>query len=298
MLRSAYAMLAVVLMGCPGAPSESDGGSSAGTGPCGLASNPEPNDTRDTATPVALRSDVTYCLEKDDVDFFAFSTPEDVTGGTVQLEFTQVGTTLRLDVEVTAASDNGVVTSAYRTTEGASLTMWFSVQPGTAYKARVRNFAGSVSAATKYNLNVLYTPVADTFEPNDTRDTAKPLTLGTTANAYFSGGFSVSDAPNAAFDDWYSVSVAAGRPIRVLVANVATDWRPQVEIFAPDNSSFESKYVTTEGQSLDVKSADMVAAAGTYKIRVYAFAGYPKAEGDGALADHLTRPYAITVTQP
>jgi len=304
MHRIVCVLSGVLILACPGpGPIGGDAGlitdGGAATAPCGLATNPEPNDTRDTASTLTLNTDATFCLGVGDVDFVAFTTPaSDMGGGTVQLQFTQVGTPVALDVEVTAASDNGPVTSAYNTAGGASLTIWFSAKPNTTFKAKIHNFAGSASEAAKYNLNVVYTAVADAFEPNDTRDAAKPLTLGTAANAYFVGGYSAGTEPRTAYDDWYSVSVVARRAIRVQLSNIATDWSPYVEVFAADNSAFDSKYVTTDGQSIDLTSSDLVTAAGTYTIRVYSFAGYPAADGKGALADHLTRPYSITVSQP
>jgi hypothetical protein len=296
-MRPVLCLLCFVSLACGPGPSTVDAGQTLG--PCGLSSNPEPNDTRDTASTVPLNTDATFCLGVGDVDFVSFTTPAgDLGGGTVQLQFSQVATTLSIDVEVTSASDNGPVTADYNTTDGANLTVWFSAKPGTTFRANIKNFAGDVSAASRYNLNVVYTAVSDTFEPNDTRDTAKPLTLGAAANAFFVGGYSTGTPPGAAYDDWYSVPLVAGRAVRVQLSNVATTWRPYVEVYAPDNSEFDSKYVTTDGQSIDQTSADLVTVAGMYKVRVYSFAGYPPADGKGALADHLTRPYSITVSQP
>ena len=296
-MRLSLLSLGLLSLACGPGPSTADAGQPAG--PCGLSPNPEPNDTRETASAVALNTDATFCLGVGDVDFVSFTTPTgDLAGGTVQLQFTQVASTLSLDVGVTAASDNGPVTSAYNTTDGANLTVWFSAKPNTTFRASIKNFAGNVSAASRYNLNVVYTAVADTFEPNDTRDTAKPLTLGAAANAFFVGGYSTGNPPGAAYDDWYSVPLVAGRAVRVQLSSVATTWSPYVEVYAPDNSEFDSKYVTTDGQSIDQTSPDLVTVAGMYKVRVYSFAGYPTADGKGALADHLTRSYSITVSQP
>jgi hypothetical protein len=303
-MRPILCVLFFVSLACGPGPSTTDAGQTlADAGqtlaPCGLSSNPEPNDTRDTASTVPLNADSTFCLGVGDVDFVSFTTPAgDLGGGAVQLQFTQVATTLKIDVDVTAASDNGPVTSDYTTTNGANLTVWFIAKPNTTFRASIKNFAGDVSSASRYNLNIVYTAVSDTFEPNDTRDAAKPLTLGAAANAFFAGGYSAGSSPGTAYDDWYSVSLVAGRAVRVQLANVATTWKPYVEVYAPDNSEFDSKYVTTEGQSIDQTSPDLVTAAGLYKVRVYSFAGYPSADGKGPLADHLTRPYSITVSQP
>ncbi len=72
-----------------------------------------PNDTRETASALALSTEATFCLGVGDVDFVRFPTPTGGSGGgTVQWQFTQVATAPSLAVDATAASVNGLLTSA------------------------------------------------------------------------------------------------------------------------------------------------------------------------------------------
>jgi hypothetical protein len=145
-----------------------------------------------------------------------------------------------------------------------------------------------------------YTPLADPYEPNDTRDTAKPIPLGTPITAFESTGYVGAPYDGAAFADWYSVPLAAGT-VTIKMSNVPTDIRGDIYLFDPDGTQVNEAYTIDEGANVMLMSA-AADVAGTYKIQIVPFGGGPPAAGMTLAAapppDHFTRPYTLTVTQP
>src|SRR5262245_57634071 len=85
---------------------DGNGGSGGGMSVpgCGLTAEPEPNDTRDRATPLSSGSAVTACMVTgEDVDYYQLSTPDDAAGGYVQVALTDVGNG-RVDSHLYAAA--------------------------------------------------------------------------------------------------------------------------------------------------------------------------------------------------
>jgi hypothetical protein len=74
----------------------------------------------------------------------------------------------------------------------------------------VGTFAGW-NRPPKYTMKITYMKVDDTFEPNDTRDTAKPITLGTPVTPSFTDGFiSATSIDDEDVRDWYTWSAPSG----------------------------------------------------------------------------------------
>jgi hypothetical protein len=262
--------------------------------PTGACAFGEPNETRETAKAVNLGDTITACISTGtEIDFLSFTTPADVTGGFVLLDFNNVGAG-NLLVKVQTASDNAEIATKYVTTPGQSVKLWFAAAPGTAYRVAVADFAG-FTAEYKYDLKLTYTKVNDTFEPNDKREDAKPLTLGTPVDAYIFAGFKSATIPQSDYDDWYSVTLAAGA-VTMKVENVPADVTPEVELYDPSNATVDGRtYSITPGAS--VTKSSTAATGGTYKVRVNYFSPEPATSGSDVL-EHLTKPYKLTITQP
>ncbi len=260
----------------------------------------EPNNTRETATPVALnRIYAGNCVDGpgDPMDFYEFTAPAaDVAGGYVQVQVRNVGGQ-SAEYEAWAASDNEKVQDHYSTTDGANLDGWFTVAPGGKYRVAVHMFAGTSPEFT-YDVQFKYTALNDAFEPNNSRATAKPLTLGTAIMASAAvpalGGLAPTDAEK---DDWYSVTLAAGTTT-VLVSNVPSDTTCDVTAFDPSGAMVDEKYSTTDGANCKLDLVDLT-MAGTYTFNMQRFAGAPPREGDGATVPaFVSGQYTLLVTQP
>src|SRR5262249_7483053 len=143
----------------------------------------------------------------------------------------------------------------------------------------------------KYTLKASYTKVNDTYEPNDTRDKAKPLTLGTPLTAYFFSGFRGKDIKAEEYQDWYAVNLAAGM-VSLKVESVPMDVRPQIKLYDPAGgmvSIADSYNVTPGGSIITTATVDM---AGMHRVVVDVFSVEPEASKQGmTVPESFTHPY-------
>ena len=274
------------------------GAGGSALGPCGLP-DVEPNDTRDLATPYILNSTVVACIgASTDVDVYSFTAPAtDLAGGYVLLSLTDVGAAGTVDVTLFSAVDNSSIDEIYKADLGASLFAYLAVAPGVTYRIQVTPFAGA-GALYRYTMKAAYVPIADAYEPNDTKDTAKPIAVGTPIMASLSTGYVLDPYKGEAFADWYSAPLAVG-PVTIKLANVATDILGDIQLFDPNGEKVDEMYTTTNGANVMLTTEVMT--AGTYKLVVQPFSGGPPPAGEVVAMvppDHFTRPYTLTVTQP
>lgn len=307
--RLLFGVAFAVLSGCNcGGMGPSDGGTGGGmgtTGPCGVVTEVEPNETRETAAAYAFGSTIEGCLnvksEPADEDWYKFTAPADMTGGYVQVKLTQVGQGT-IWGNLYAAADNGEIFNAYSANAGASLSLFFAAKAGQEYRLAVKNIFTTANPY-RYTMQITYTKVTDTFEPNDTRDTAKPITLGTAVNGTLFAGYAGGSAPDDDdYADWYSVTLAANKAVQLKLENVPTSVNGFVQLVDSAGTNLGSKYSSNEGASvtLDVPMGD-IPTAGTYYVLVKKIfqtgAGAAAGKGD-TVPTHFTSPYKLTVTQP
>ena len=276
------------------------GGAAGGTvlGPCGVP-EAEPNDTRDLATPYVLGSTVIACIGTPaDKDLYSFTAPvTDAAGGYVMLSFTDVGATGDMDLTLFSAADNSSIDEEYKTDPGASLFAYLAVAPGVTYRIQVAQFSSS-DVPVRYTMKAAYVPIADAYEPNDTKDTAKPIAVATPIMASLSAGYVSDPYKGEAFADWYSVPLAVG-PATITFANAPTDIAGDIQLLDPNGEQVDEKYTLTNGANVTL-TAD-VKTAGIYKFAVQPFSGAPRPADStvaGVSPDHFTRLYTLTVTQP
>jgi hypothetical protein len=285
--------------GATGGAGGATGGAGGGVvGPCGVLEM-EPNDTQDQATPYSLGASVVACIgTAGDQDFYRFTVPNDAAGGYVVVDFTDVDPVGYLAAAVRTVSDNGEVLSVYVGNGGQSLSLFFAVAPGQQYRLNVNDFA-AFSKAYKYTLKATYTKVDDAFEPNDTRDQAKPIQIGAANSGFLFAGHTVATIPYVAYEDWYKFTLAAGN-VTAKLENVPLDITGQLELFDASGKSVASAYEITEGASVTLTLNG--AAAGAYTLRVNPFGAGIVSSGKGTavpavVPDHFKRPYILTVTQ-
>jgi hypothetical protein len=315
-LRTGMAVLFLVAAGCSSSSSSSgststggsgsSGGSGSGGTSGGVACGYAPgeltpgNNTRETATPYTLGSPVKGCLTSSTQnDFFQFTSPADNTGGGVAIALGPVGDGA-IQFQVFDGADNSLIYSLYTGTAGASLNGSFAAAPGHVYRIQVSSFS-SGSAPYRYRLTATYTQVNDTFEPNDTFETAKPITVGTPIQAYLFAGFNGAgnSIPAVAYDDWYSVTLAAGN-FTATISNVPTDVDAQVDLVDASKAVLASVYGSNAGQGFVVPAATgtpVTVTAGTYRVRVTTFSMGPGHADGTTPPDSFTHPYTLVVNQ-
>jgi hypothetical protein len=270
---------------------------STGNGPCGVPET-EPNDTRDTATAITAPAMFTSCIgTREDVDFYELAAPNDSGGGYYQISFTQIAD-WSVDVIAFNVSDNGELGHIYANNNGQDLHAYLAAAPGKKYRFSVGGFAGVNNPPARYTMKVSYTKVADAQEPNNTRETAKPITLGAPVMGYMFEG--TSDVPMKAEEtvDWYTVTAAAGN-LTATIEMVPANYTCYVQII---DSAGKSDYALGPNDGANCTMTLKEAAAGAYRIQVRPFFVRPGDFFDRAmtsiqLPDNYIHPYKLTVTQ-
>ncbi|MBX3250317.1 MAG: PPC domain-containing protein [Myxococcales bacterium] len=240
----------------------------AGCGPvdavCGLGSSctndpHEPNDTLATATPYMSGASGQIC--RGDLDHWALNVSAGSRVDVVLSGFRHA----EGDLDLRLLDGSGaIVASSASTRDREEVSHCFAAAQRVV--ARVEGFR---DAENRYDLSMQATPDAggcctnDRFEPNDTRATARALTLSG-GSASFEGVICPRD------DDWFSFPVSG--PSRVEVTLLIEDYLTQdldLELRDPAGTLIGSSRGIGEEESIDVR----VNASGTYTIRVFGLLG-------------------------
>ncbi|MFO0675814.1 MAG: hypothetical protein U0169_04730 [Polyangiaceae bacterium] len=268
-----------------------DGGTATG---CDFG---EPNNSRETAKVVELGTEyAAVCIggTADPADFFEFTAPADNAGGYVQIQLRNV--TGWTSIEAYAVSDNGKFLAHQGSDVGANVDGVFTVSPGAKYRVNVLPYQ-EADKVTKYDMKLVYTKVVDTYEPNNTRETAKAITKGTPIMAS-PAIVAVGEVPTPAEgDDWYSLDLAAGATT-VALTNVPSDFWGGVELTNAAGVVVMQKPASDKGASVTMEVPATDVPAGAYRVRVYPYqeGGYRSAVGS-TVSTRLSGQYTLTVTQ-
>ncbi|HET9930593.1 MAG TPA: hypothetical protein VFQ35_07895 [Polyangiaceae bacterium] len=254
-----------------------------------------PNNDRTSATPFRLGTSYTACLQgPDDVDVYSFEIPQDSRGGYVTVSINEVGPDGDISVSAYTAADNGRFYKTGSNTEGAAVYAYFTAKPGAKFYLPVTHYLDNPKS-NPYTLTVLYHQVPDVYEPNDLRNQAKQIAVGTPVEAYLFAGREYSTAiPDEDWLDWYKVDLVPGT-LNVLLSPGANDIDGNIVLYDPDGVQIATKGSNTEGSA--VKLTEEITTAGTYYLKISPYEA-PQAEGDTATVRQYFRlPYTLTVTQ-
>ena len=270
---------------------------SGAIGPCGVPEI-EPNDKREQAVPLTAPTMFTSCIgTPEDIDFYELTTPNDGSGGYYTISFTEIaGWTI--DLTVYTAFDTGELGNTYATSDGQDLHAYLAAMAGQKYRLQVKGFINVGKAPAKYTMKVTYTKVDDAQEPNNTRDTAKMINLGTPVTAYLFEGVKALPVKATDLADWYKVTAAAGN-VTVNVESVPSNLSAEITIVDPTGKT-QSGYSPNDGAN--ATATFMNGPAGTYLISVQIgfvrtdyFFGRATTPTD--VPDSYTHAYKMTVTQ-
>jgi hypothetical protein len=177
---------------------------------------------------------------------------------------------------------------------GTPMAFVVAISPGVAYRLAIADEAAGAGPYT-YNLDATFTPVPDAFEPNDRPEEAAPIVVGTPVEAYLFAGAS---ADLAAYDDNYRVPLAAGQAVTVHLDDVPADIAPRIFLYDPSGAELGRVVNGHKGAPFTL-TLPTVPANGDYTARVTLWTEEPATmSAAGAVPDHFTRPYHLTVTQP
>ncbi len=277
------------------APSSADAGDSgsldAGADPA--CAEDEPNDTRETATTLALNAALRKrCLgAATDLDFYEVAVPKTAYTGYLHVHLRNVGGTAgdtTIGLTVYSATDNGRITSQRADRAGADLDVYWSTAAGETYRMQVDGVASAYPA--RYDIEAEFVERSDTFEPNDDRSAAKTIVLGQKVEGAMLYGHRSQSLDSADGDDWFAVQLTAG--------SVSVDI-PGVEGVALTASLFDplGAYVAAASSTgNDIALRTSALAAGRYFIKLNTFdrSGY----GTGKkVPSFFSASYTMTVTQ-
>ncbi len=302
-----FALLSLATLACSsGNPAPSDAGSctppgsdagDASTSDAGVeppCTENEPNDTRETATKLALDTNVPKrCLSAvTDLDFYEVAVPKTAYTGYLHVHLRNVGgaagdTTIGLTVY--SATDNGRITSERADRAGADLDVYWSTAADQTYRMQVDGVASAYPA--RYDIEAELVERVDTFEPNDDRSAAKSITLGQKVEGAMLYGHRSQSLNSPDGDDWFAIQLAAG--------SVSIDI-PGVEgvsltasLFDPQGTYLAS--ASSTGNDIALRPAAL-ATPGRYFIKLSTNdrSGY----GEGKkVPPFFSASYAMTVTQ-
>jgi hypothetical protein len=254
----------------------------------------EPNETREQSKVIEPNVELKeLCLKAADNDFFEFTAPNDPAGGYVIIEALNVGDGW-IESEVFAVENNGSIISTHAPDRTASLKQYVNVAPGKKYRIRMGTYVGASETEYKYDLKVRYTKIDDTYEPNDTREAAKPITKGTPVSGYATAGYVTSEIADGAFDDWYSLDLAAGSAT-VKLDDVASNFWARVRILDASGNEVVSQQGSDRGANITKEATELV--AGKHYVVVGVYVGAPDSAKEGDIPQSISRPYKLTVTQ-
>lgn len=271
------------------------GNVSVGSDPC---TSPDPgNEDQSHATPyTVLGADFHACTQSaTDIDFYEFTTPASpAAGGVITVNLIDVGPNGDIDSTAFAASDNSEIQGNGNASNGGSAYYWFAAAAATKYRVSVQRFYEAMMA-NPYTFKVTYTPVNDTYEPNDLRTQAAPLTVGTPAQSFmYSGLVSSTGFASNAWEDWYKVTLAAGM-VKITLAILASDIDANMVLYDALGTEITSMGTAANGSSVVLNRTGIT--AGDYYLKVEPFY-VPTAKGNGTvLPQYVSQPYTLTITQ-
>ena len=260
---------------------------------CGFRDG-EPNGSAGQATVVQPGATFDGCLEASDVDFLLLPSPDDEVGGYVQATVTPTMGTVRVTIYDRAGQAE--LGSFVADAPGAALTFYWASGSSQETRIAIRDDAGG-GAPYPYQLSSTYTPVADSYEPNDAMDTAAPMPDGGQMSAYlFAGRHDAANDP-AAYDDYYRFTAQPGA-LSIRLDDVPADVAARLFLFRTDGSEVARVSNGMRGAALAL-NAPAVTQAAEFIVRVGLWAEVPAAVGAGTeLPMSFTRPYRLSVSQP
>jgi hypothetical protein len=232
------------------------------------------------ASPPAIQGDLT-----------PFQSPSDSTGGYV-LATIPAGTGTPRATLYDATSQTQLA-SFVAPAPGAALTFWWTTAPAQTTRIALRDDAGS---AIQYDLTPTYTPVADTFEPNDAMDTATPMPADGQMSAFLFAGHHDGTSDPSAFDDYYRFTAQPGA-LTIHLDDVPADLAARLFLFRADGSEVARVSNGMRGVALALTPPAMTDTADLI-VRVSLWDETPPAAGAGPdLPPSFTHPYRLSVSQ-
>jgi len=225
-------------------------------------------------------------------DSMPIQSPDDQTGGYLVATVTPVTGTAHATLY--DSTGHTQLASFSADAPGAALSFWWTSAPGQTTRIALLDDAGG--ACTSCQLTSNYTPVADTFEPNDFMDAAALMPADGQMSAFLFAGRHDGPADPAAFDDYYRFTAQPGA-LSINLDSVPADLAARIFLFRADGTEIARVSNGMRGAALALTPPALTDAA-ELVVRVSLWDAAPAAAGTGTdLPPSFTQPYRLTVLQ-
>jgi hypothetical protein len=224
----------------------------------------EPNndfDQAQTVTACATLTASTAAGDEDDEDFYKVTIPAGLDG-TLKVKVTEATEALY----TVTIYDDTKTERGYDAADAATTNPFEFMHRVTGGKTYYLKVLDQNDRSEQYKLDITFEPVVDAFEPNNTYETAKTLTLGQATNLILFAGDQTNDGSD---EDYFMVTVPAGKTkLTVKVANKSTKDAAQLHtVTLFDAGKNEEGYHAASGGQADFSHTYDV-APGTYYLKV------------------------------
>lgn len=209
-----------------------DPGTPDGSAPEDPDAGPEPskeideapgNDSLDAAQAVPVGSKVNAKMTDAEEDFFSFQLPDGAQDGVLRIAVDEADSSFTPAIAIYTSGKTEV--NGWYAPDGTTrpFAIDFHATAGKLYYVKV--FNGRTEKTIPYTLESSFTPVPDTFERNDSFDTAKDAPVGPFDLYLFAG----EETNNGDDIDFFKADVPAGMTkVRVQIENKSTADAPQL----------------------------------------------------------------------
>lgn len=246
------------------------------------------NDARDMALAIALPSRATIYVTPNDEDWFSVTPPNDGRSHIVSIVIAQEASALTQIDGYTLVNNAPMDSFGYPL--GTTGYAYATAGPGATLLFRFLPRVGAINSGLAH-LSFEMETENDANEPNNTKQTARPIATGMTYSGIaLSPWVSDLDRPT---QDWFAVDLALGATTVSLTA-VPSEGRINLSRVNPAGAT------TSMGSNVLGATRDYtftVTEAGTYYFVLEPFSGIT-GFSSGAKPAYLTEPYSFRVTQP
>lgn len=228
----------------------------------------------------------------------SFSVPADPGGGYVQIDMSTTEMEVGPRIVVQAAGDpNGsiITLGSLGTDDPQSVSAVFEARAGGDYE-----FTGDQASSgptriypVEFTASWSFSSLVDCYEPNDTPEDAREISLGVDVEAYAIAGYTRNGQSNEAYDDWYGVRLDAPGVLEAELVQPPGDHGMGLRIYEAGSTQAEASALQPEPGARFSVSTDGQVPAGRYLVQVRVVSAADGAARATDIPAHFQQPYTL-----
>lgn len=255
---------------------------------------PEPFDNGTSTSAVPVTTSANLYLAGADQDWLSYTAPDDGRAHIVSIHVDQEPN-LSSNIQINAAADFEQILQTTNLGIGQTRDLYLTLGSGA---TALIKFARYNVANTKGMAFVTLsdTPENDSWEPNNTKDAAKTITLGQTVSGQVLNPWvAANDRPT---DDWFAIELAVGTATFSVLSTPSLG-RLEVEVLKPNAGTVPANAGTAPVVGGTATYNVTVATQGIHYFIVKPFSGISGISfNENPVPAYLTEQYSFTITQP